>query len=118
MRMRSPWTAWPNPEPPPVPDGVVLSPQAEEGRQLFAQFGCNSCHPIDARGALFARDLAAMRSIVSYDYFRNYILTPPEGIAMPPYQGRLTEEELERIIDFLMHVQITRHRDGPWRWQR
>ena len=115
---RSPWVAWPSEEPPPVPDGVVLSPQAEEGRQLFAQFGCNSCHPIDDRGAPFARDLAAMRRIVSHDYFRRYILNPPEGIAMPPYEGRLTEEELERIIDFVMHIQITRHREGPWRWQQ
>ena len=110
LRLRSPWTAWPRAEPPPVPDGVVLSPQAEQGRQLFAQYGCNSCHAIDGHGALFAPDLAAMRRVLSHAEFRSYILNPPENVAMPPYEGRLTEDELERIVDFVMHVQITRHR--------
>lgn len=109
LRARSPWTAYPRAEPPPVPDGVVLSPQAEQGRQLFAQYGCNSCHPIDGHGPQFAPDLAASRSILSHAEFRRYILNPPEDIAMPPYEGRLTDDELERIIDFVMHVQITRH---------
>ena len=110
LRARSPWTAFPRADPPPVPNGVVLSPPAEQGRQLFAQYGCNSCHPIDGHGAPFARDLAANRSVLSHDEFRRYILDPPEEIAMPSYQGRLTDEELNRIVDFLMHVQITRHR--------
>jgi ubiquinol-cytochrome c reductase cytochrome b subunit len=110
LRARSPWTAFPRAEPPPVPDGVVLSPQAEQGRHLFAQFGCNSCHPIDGHGAQFARDLAATRNVLSHAEFRRYILDPPEAIAMPSYAGRLTDEELNRIVDFLMHVQITRHR--------
>jgi ubiquinol-cytochrome c reductase cytochrome b subunit len=110
LRLRSPWTAWPSAEPPPVPDGVVLSPQAEQGRQLFAQYGCNSCHAIDGHGPLFAPDLAAMRRVLSHAEFRSVILNPPETIAMPPYEGRLTEDELERIVDFVMHVQITRHR--------
>ncbi len=110
LRARSPWTAYPRAEPPPVPDGVVLSPQAEQGRQLFAQYGCNSCHPIDGHGPQFAPDLAASRSILSHAEFRRYILNPPDDIAMPPYEGRLTDDELERIIDFVMHVQITRHR--------
>ncbi len=110
LRARSPWMAFPHSEPPPVPDGVQLSPYAEQGRQLFAQFGCNSCHAIDGHGAPFGPDLAASGRVLSHAQFRKIILDPPEEIAMPPYEGRLTDEELNQIIDFLMHVQITRHR--------
>jgi ubiquinol-cytochrome c reductase cytochrome b subunit len=106
MRRRSPWTGWPDPEPPPVPRGFTLTEEVEEGRQLFAQFGCNSCHPVAGVGRQVAIDLADLKGRLTRARIRDFILEPPEDVAMPSYAGRMTEEELERVIDYV-HVAQT-----------
>jgi ubiquinol-cytochrome c reductase cytochrome b subunit len=106
LRRRSPWTGWPDPEPPGVPEGFVLTAEAEAGRQLFAQFGCNSCHPVAGRGRQFAVDLAWAGGGLSLDEIRKYILQPPAGVAMPAYEGRLTEEQLSLVAEYV-HVAQT-----------
>lgn len=110
LRIQSPWTAWPQPSPPPVPEGMVLPPEAEVGRQLFARYGCNSCHAIDEHGPRVGPDLAALRKTLSQAELRSYILQPPPGVAMPPYEGRMSEEDLERVVDFVLVVQTARQR--------
>lgn len=110
LRFQSPWTGWPATEPPPAPEGMVLAPAAEQGRQLFARFGCNSCHPVDGHGPRVGPDLAALSRTWSQAELRQYILSPPAGVAMPAYAGRLSEEELERIVDFVLVVQTARPR--------
>ncbi|HUG92898.1 MAG TPA: cytochrome b N-terminal domain-containing protein [Planctomycetaceae bacterium] len=111
LRRRSPWTGWPDPEPPPVPAGVELAPDVERGRQLFARFGCNSCHPVAGHGRQVGVDLTALGSPRARDEIRDYVLRPPEGVAMPAYQdqidsGRMSREELELIVGFV-HVAQT-----------
>lgn len=108
LRIQSSWTAWPSSTPPPVPSGMVLSPEAEKGRLLLAQFGCNSCHAVDGHGSSFAPDLAALRRTMSHKELRDYIVQPPVGVAMPAYADRLTEEELEQLVAFVLVVQIAR----------
>lgn len=110
LRMRSPWTAWPQPGPPPVPAGMVLTPEAEQGRVLFGRFGCNSCHAIDKHGPQVGPDLAALRRIWSQAELRQYILRPPPDVAMPAYEGRLADEELEQVVAFVLAVQTARRR--------
>lgn len=105
LRTRSPWTAWPTSVPPPVPAGVQLSPEAEEGRLLFARYGCNSCHSVGGVGRDVAVDLAAVAERLSHAELRSYILQPPEGVAMPSYRGHLTESELERLVAFVLAAQ-------------
>jgi mono/diheme cytochrome c family protein len=92
-------------EAPPVPEGVALSQQAEEGRLLFARYGCNSCHSISGHGREVAVDLAHVDATLSRQEYRAYILNPPEGIAMPAYEGRITEQELEALLDFVHAAQ-------------
>jgi len=110
IRIRSPWTAWPDPVPPPVPAGVTLAPQAEQGRQLFATFGCNSCHAIAGHGKQVGPDLARIPHPMSQAALRQYILRPPPGVAMPDYQGRMTDEQLEQVVAFVLVTQIARGR--------
>jgi ubiquinol-cytochrome c reductase cytochrome b subunit len=105
LRRRSPWTGWPSPELPAVPEGVTLAPEVEEGRRLYVRFGCNSCHAIAGHGSRVGPDLAQMGDRLSRSEYRDYILNPPQGIPMPSYEGRVTEEELERIIDFVHTAQ-------------
>jgi len=108
-RRRSDFTGWPKPEPPEV-TRVTLSPEAEHGRQLFATYGCNSCHAVGGQGRKFAVDFAEMPAVRSRDHIRKYILQPPTGIAMPAYDGRLTEEELEGLTAFCHVAQTFRRR--------
>jgi ubiquinol-cytochrome c reductase cytochrome b subunit len=105
LRRRSPWTGWPDPNPPPIPAGVTLGEEAERGRQLFARLGCNSCHAISSHGREVGPDLARIEHRLSRSELRNYILEPPEGVPMPSYRGRLSEEELDRVAEFVLAAQ-------------
>jgi ubiquinol-cytochrome c reductase cytochrome b subunit len=105
LRRRSPWTGWPDPNPPQVPAGVELAADAEQGRLLFAQYGCNSCHAVAGDGAAVAVDLARITRRLSREELRAYILNPPADVAMPRFEGRLTEEELDRIVEYVLVAQ-------------
>lgn len=102
LRHRSPWTGWPRPEPPPVPAGVALAPQAEEGRQLFAEYGCNSCHPVAGHGPKVAVDLARLEGRLSRQEYRAFVLEPPPEVPMPAFRGRIADRELDRLVDYLL----------------
>jgi len=114
LRRRSPWTGWPEPEPPTVPASLELSADAERGRQLFAAYGCTSCHALAGRGRQVGTDLARIWPPMSAQELRDYILRPPKGVAMPGYAGKLTDEELEQIVGFVLVVQtVEREQRAP-----
>ena len=110
-RRRSKFTGWPDSKPPPVPVGMVLPPTAEKGRLLFAQYGCNSCHPVAGHGRKVAVDFAMLGGDLSRDKIREYVLRPPAGIAMPSYEGRMDEDDLIAITEFCHVVQTFPLRD-------
>jgi len=110
LRIASPWTAWPQPTPPPAPDGMQLPPIAEQGRLQFAAFGCNSCHAIDGHGPRVGPDLAKLRRTWSQAELRKFILQPPPDVAMPPYRERMTEQQLDEVVSFVLVVQTARQR--------
>jgi ubiquinol-cytochrome c reductase cytochrome b subunit len=105
LRWHSDWTAWPTDELPYVPPGIELTEAVREGRQLFTDYGCTSCHGVSGRGPRVGPDIARI-SPLSRSEIRNFILEPPAGVAMPSYEGRMTEEELTRVIEFV-HVAQT-----------
>jgi ubiquinol-cytochrome c reductase cytochrome b subunit len=109
LRLRSPWTGWPVGEPPALPPGVTLAPEAETGRLLFARHGCTSCHSVaGAGGRTVAVDLAEMEAPRSRRYLDDYIRRPPPGVAMPAYEGWATEEEIQRLVDYVLVAQMFR----------
>lgn len=124
-RRRSPFTAWPDPHPPPLPAGVkvatdpdaaradlVISEEANRGRVLFARHGCTSCHPVAGHPATrVGPDIAELdkprprskddiRRVVLHGFYRDGVMT------MPGYEGRLSADALERIVEFC-HVAQT-----------
>lgn len=101
LRRRSPWNAWPRQVPPEVPAGYSLPPRAEEGRTLFARYGCSTCHAVAGDGPSFGPDLARLPVPYSRDAMRDFILRPSPGAAMPAYAERITDEHLERILDYI-----------------
>lgn len=105
-RMRSPWTGWPTPEPPAVPADVVMSPEAERGRQLFALQGCTSCHSVAGEGGRrVAVDLAQLEPPRPRQHLEDFIRQPPEDVAMPAYGGWATDEQIERLVDYVLAAQ-------------
>lgn len=108
LRIQSAWTAYPNSEPPPVPAGITLSPTAEQGRLLFAEFGCNSCHAVDGMGPRVGPDVAALKPALSYQTLEQVIVQPPKNYAMPAYGDRVTDEQLHALVEFVLAIQITR----------
>ena len=105
LRTRSPWTGWPDPDPPPVPSGVILSEKSEQGRLLFARYGCNSCHAVSGEGRRVGPDLAALEHRISRSELHDFILAPPAHVAMPKYRERITEADLDRIVEFVLVAQ-------------
>lgn len=109
LRYQSPWTGRPDAEIPSVPRGVVLAADAEDGRLLFGDHGCTNCHAVaGSGGAQVGTDLARMRHLYSQTELRHYILHPPAGVAMPSYAGRLREDDLERVVAFVLVAQTFR----------
>jgi ubiquinol-cytochrome c reductase cytochrome b subunit len=105
LRIRSPWTGWPDQQAPPLPAATVISEPAEGGRRLFATYGCNSCHAVSSHGRQVAPDLARMEHRYSRSELRGYILDPPRGVPMPSYRGRMSDTDLEMVAEFVLVAQ-------------
>lgn len=106
LRHQSPWTARLAVHPPSIPQGVILAADAEHGRMLFQQHGCTTCHSVAGSGlANVGTDLARMDRIYSQAELRRYILRPPPDVAMPGYADRISDEELDRVVAFVLVAQ-------------
>lgn len=106
LRIQSAWTGWPQSGPPDVPAGVQLTESAEYGRLLFTKHGCTSCHRVSGSGTSdVGTDLAQLKHLYSQAELREYILHPPAGVEMPAYAGRIPEEDLTAIVDFVLVTQ-------------
>ncbi|MFO7963045.1 MAG: cytochrome b N-terminal domain-containing protein [Desulfobacterales bacterium] len=105
LRIESPWTGWPDSTPPTVPEGIVLSDMSEKGRHLFAVYGCNSCHAVSSHGRRVGPDLAATEKRLSRSWLYNFVLAPPKNVPMPSYIDRITEEDLEKVVEFVLVAQ-------------
>ncbi|HXF06902.1 MAG TPA: cytochrome c oxidase subunit II [Blastocatellia bacterium] len=97
----------------PVRPGESL---AAVGERLFQQLGCNSCHLPEPGGqgppltGIFGRriTLEGGETVVADEtYLRESIINPMAKIVsgyppiMPPFQGKLTEEELVELIEYI-----------------
>ncbi len=68
----------------------------QDGRALFFQYGCTSCHGLKGQGGILGDDLGD----ASPSEIRREVRKGPEG--MPAYvSSSLSDEELEKIIAFL-----------------
>ncbi len=89
----------------------------ERGQQLWTTQGCAGCHSIDGsaligpslKGKYGAQESLADGSsvLVDDDYIRESILAPNAKIVagfagqMPPYVGRLQDDEISALIDYI-----------------
>jgi cytochrome c2 len=84
----------------PIPGG--------KGATLFAEKGCSQCHYTDTRdknigpglqGILTREELPASGRKTTPENIRRQILDPLRN--MPSFAGRLTEEQIGHLIDYL-----------------
>ena len=95
-----------------APEGSL----AGRGQKLFQDLGCQTCHQLDRQGigpmltGLFGKNqkLQSGQSIaVDESYLRESIVNPHAKIVagfqpvMPPYQGRINEEQLMELIAYI-----------------
>lgn len=96
-------------------DGMTL---AQKGQKYYNDKGCVACHSVDGTPkvgptwkGLFgqaAREIDGGKVAVDENYIRESILEPnakvakgfPKGV-MPTYQGQLSEEQLNALIEFI-----------------
>jgi len=78
------------------------------GAQLFQEQGCGQCHYVDRTelkigpglaGVMKREELPASGRPATGENVRRQLIDPLQ--AMPSYEERLSEEEIERIIDYL-----------------
>lgn len=105
-RMKSPWTGWPSDEIVKVSSERIMTDEQQYGRKLFTQYGCTSCHAVEGSGREVAVDITRINHLMTKKEIQNYILSPPEGVSMPPYKGRLSAEELRALVEFVHVFQI------------
>lgn len=105
LRLESDWTAWPTQERVPLPPHAELSTSAQKGHMLFTQYSCISCHAIGGKGGKIGPELTQLEHRLSVDELRKFISQPPQGAAMPAYADRLSEEELNALVDFVLIAQ-------------
>lgn len=92
-------------------------PPAEAGAWLYEKRGCKQCHTLDGSpriGPSFLGSFGTERNMkdgpaitVDENYIRESIVDPQANIAagyepvMPTYKGRLTDEEITFIVEFI-----------------
>jgi cytochrome c oxidase subunit 2 len=91
-------------------------PPAEQGRQLFVQFGCSGCHDPgagihapDLRGLYQSRVKLADGSTVTADdrYLHDAIVLPNTQVVagyapiMPTYESRIDEEDILALLAYV-----------------
>jgi mono/diheme cytochrome c family protein len=92
--------------------------QAKTGDQIFTAAGCAGCHTFSPAGSngTIGPDLNDLEAAAAKygkgkppaDYVRESILKPDAfivpgfGNAMPPFEGRLTDQQVQAVIDYLL----------------
>jgi cytochrome c oxidase subunit 2 len=109
----------PLPSPVDAPEGSL----AAKGQKLFQDLGCQTCHHADRQGigpvlvGLFGKQqpLQSGETVtVDESYLRESILNPQAKITagfqplMPPFQGRLNEEEVIQLIAYIKSLGQTK----------
>lgn len=93
-----------------------LSDKVIAGKKVFQKYNCNDCHTILGFGGYYAPDLTRVYQRRGEPYIRQVILEPEKALAKSfrkmPHEN-LTQEELDRLVDFLRWVNDIDTHDWP-----
>lgn len=91
------WAARGRPDQVPALPNVLLAPGVMYGRELYER-ACAACHGLVGEG-LYGRELAY--SGLKAAKIRSNILTGRVKSGMPPFDGRFTDEQLQRLVEYV-----------------
>ena len=112
------------PAPPPPPEPVYAS-SVEAGRAVFQKYGCLGCHGMDGLGgrknwnAQLGQEVPSLVSVKAYydrDSLKEFIRNgrqpvprlettrPHPPLYMPSWKERISEEELDHLVDYLFSL--------------
>jgi mono/diheme cytochrome c family protein len=81
------------------------------GLGIFTRMGCGGCHRLAAAGSTgpIGPDLDTRLPSHTRESLTAAILSPPPNTAMPPdFGARMSDEELDILVDFLLSAQPAR----------
>ena len=116
---------------PPPPEPVYAS-KAEQGKAVFQKYGCVACHGVEGRGGIRNKNMEMAEEVppliyVSDGFTREELKetirkgryparSDPSGPApslwMPAWGGRISEEELDALAEYLLSLHPD-HRSQP-----
>ncbi len=91
------WSARGKPDVLPEIPGLLLAPGVTDGLELY-DIACSGCHGITAEG-LFAINLVGNGASRATN--RSFILRGIPNTDMPSFEKKLTEEQIEILVDFV-----------------
>ncbi len=80
------------------------NPLVADGRQVYAQSGCASCHAINGQGGAAGPDLSHVGAIKTADWLTEHFEDPARvvpGSTMPSFAS-LGKEKLEELVAYLL----------------
>ena len=107
---------------------AILYPLSAAGEKVFAELGCVTCHRTDTQGrgpslqGVFGKPVVVQdgRTVTADEnYLRESILDPGSKVVngfkpvMPTFQGRISEEDLLKIIAYIKALGARNERVQP-----
>jgi mono/diheme cytochrome c family protein len=85
------------------PTAPLAAEQVEQGRQLFADWSCGTCHALaDAKGTGSIGPALDGNANLSHDFVKDRV-TNGQG-AMPGFGGQMTDEEIDVLSQYIVHA--------------
>ncbi|HMN95406.1 MAG TPA: cytochrome b N-terminal domain-containing protein [Phycisphaerales bacterium] len=100
LGVKEPWSPDFGVQPLPAEVLVGLDPRATEGAALVHAKGCLYCHHIDGHGGFRGPELSTIGTLLTRDQMIIRIMNG--GTNMPSFAGTLDDDQLARIVDFLL----------------
>lgn len=86
---------------------VIGCESSSPGAKIFWREQCKECHTIKGKGGAVGPNLTTVGSRRSRDYIVRQITDPRShnpNTAMPSFKGRLTEQEINELADYLSRL--------------
>ena len=94
------WTAQGRPDYVPQLENILIAPGVEDGVELF-DLACQSCHGVSGEGSF---GVALTNSGFPDNKIRSVILRGRDRSGMPPFEGRLTENQLDLLVEYVTGI--------------
>lgn len=94
------WTAQGRPDAVPQLENILIAPGVEDGVELY-DLACQSCHGSSGEGSF---GLTLTSSGFPEKKIRSAILRGRDRSGMPPFEGQLTDKQLDFLVEYVTGI--------------